>query len=88
MAAATQVKSILKQPKHGEEIQQEALKTQIQSAITDIEQDMSKTDFADKENRAPQQQILQQQQEMIKQLQNTLKLTLTLITSHTVGNIV
>ena len=40
-AASTQVKSILKQPasvKHGEEIQQESLKTTIQSAITDIEQ--------------------------------------------------
>ena len=39
----SQVKSILKQPKqltqqqtHGEEIQQESLKTTIQSAITDI----------------------------------------------------
>ena len=42
-AASTQVKSILKQPasvKHGEEIQQESLKTTIQSAITDIEQGM------------------------------------------------
>ena len=42
-AASTQVKSILKQPasvKHGEEIQQETLKSTIQSAITDIEQGM------------------------------------------------
>ena len=45
-AASTQVKSILKQPasvKHGEEIQQESLKTTIQSAITDIEQGMCRT---------------------------------------------
>ena len=45
----SQVKSILKQPKqltqqqtHGEEIQQESLKTTIQSAITDIGNDNAK----------------------------------------------
>ena len=49
-AASTQVKSILKQPasvKHGEEIQQESLKTTIQSAITDIEQGMYRTTLTD-----------------------------------------
>ena len=75
-----QVKSILKPPKqltHGEEIQQESLKSTIQSAITDIEQNMDRTDFADKENVAPssaqqdQQEMLrqQQEQEMLRQQQ-------------------
>ena len=61
-------KSILKQPKqltqHGEEIQQESLKSTIQSAITDIEHNLDRTDFADKENVAPSQQ--QQEQEMLR----------------------
>merc|ERR1712088_827810 len=41
--------------KHGEEIKQESLKTTIQSAITDLEQDIDKTvvDSRDKENQAP-----------------------------------
>ena len=41
--------------KHGEEIKQESLKTTIQSAITDLEQDIDKTvvDGRDKENQAP-----------------------------------
>ena len=48
---------------HGEEIGQEKLKTQIQSAITDIEENIDRTDFnADKENMAPTQQQIQQQQ--------------------------
>jgi len=80
-ASTQQVKSILKQPsapKHGEEIHQESLKTTIQSAITDIEEGLDKTDYADKENMAPQQQqqqILQQQQqeaEMMRQEQERL----------------
>ena len=69
---STQVKSILKQssqqqqpalPVHGEEIKQETLKSTIQSAITDIEQNLDQSDYGDKENMAPQQQMLQQQQE-------------------------
>ena len=48
---------------HGEEIKQESLKTTIQSAITDLEQDIDKTvvDSGDKENQAPpfqQQQVV------------------------------
>ena len=48
--------------KHGEEIKQESLKTTIQSAITDLEQDIDKTvvDSGDKENKVPpfqQQQV-------------------------------
>jgi len=66
----SQVKSILKQPKqltqHGEEIQQESLKSTIQSAITDIEHNLDRTDFADKENVAPSQQQQQQEQEMLR----------------------
>ena len=48
---------------HGEEIKQETLKSTIQSAITDIEQNLDQSDYGDKENMAPQQQMLQQQQE-------------------------
>ena len=46
---------------HGEEIKQESLKTTIQSAITDLEQDIDKTvvDSVGKENQAP---LPQQQQ--------------------------
>ena len=71
-SATTQVKSILKQPQqqirqHGEEIGQEKLKTQIQSAITDIEDNIDRRDFADKENMSPTQQ--QQQQQMMFQQQ-------------------
>ena len=47
---------------HGEEIKQESLKTTLQSAITDLEQDIDTTvvDSGDKENQAPppqQQQV-------------------------------
>ena len=50
------------QIQHGEEIKQESLKTTLQSAITDLEQDIDKTvvDSGDKENQAPppkQQQV-------------------------------
>ena len=71
--ALTQQKKVLQQQpqqvaapvasiKHGEEIKQEDLKTTIQSAITDLEQDIDKTvvDSGDKENYAPpsiQQQV-------------------------------
>ena len=75
-SATTQVKSILKQPQqqqqirqHGEEIGQEKLKTQIQSAITDIEDNIDRRDFADKENMSPTQQQQQQQQMMFQQQQ-------------------
>ena len=46
---------------HGQEIKQESLKTTIQSAITDLEQDIDKTvvDSVGKENQAP---LPQQQQ--------------------------
>ena len=51
-----------RQIQHGEEIKQESLKTTLQSAITDLEQDIDKTvvDSGDKENQAPppkQQQV-------------------------------
>ena len=49
--------------KHGEEIQQESLKTTLQSAITDLEQDIDKNvvdNNGDKENQAPIQQQQQQ----------------------------
>ena len=56
------------QIKHGEEIKQESLKTTIQSAITDLEQDIDKTvvDSGDKENQAPPFQ----QQQVVKQINN------------------
>ena len=67
--AIQQPKKILQQQpaqqqqiQHGEEIKQESLKTTLQSAITDLEQDIDKTvvDSGDKENQAPppqQQQV-------------------------------
>ena len=84
-SATTQVKSILKQPQqqqqqqirqHGEEIGQEKLKTQIQSAITDIEDNIDRRDFADKENMSPtqQQQQQQQQQQMMFQQQQQVNI--------------
>ena len=49
---------------HGEEIQQQSLKSTLQSAITDIEEQIDGADFeADKENLYPQQQQQQQQQQ-------------------------
>ena len=66
---ATQQKKVLQQQpqaqasiKHGEEIKQESLKTTIQSAITDLEQDIDKTvvDSGDKENQVPPPQQQQQ----------------------------
>ena len=69
---ATQQKKVLQQQpqqaqasiKHGEEIKQESLKTTIQSAITDLEQDIDKTvvDSGDKENQVP---LPQQQQQVL-----------------------
>ena len=54
--------ALQQQIQHGEEIKQESLKTTLQSAITDLEQDIDKTvvDSGDKENQAPapqQQQV-------------------------------
>jgi hypothetical protein len=57
-----QVKHEDHQSLHGEEIQQQSLKSTLQSAITDIEEQIDGADFeADKENLYPQQQQQQQQ---------------------------
>ena len=45
---------LLQEQKHGEEIKQESLKSTLQSAITDIEEQIDGADFeADKENLYP-----------------------------------
>merc|ERR1719242_840485 len=53
---------------HGEEIKQESLKTTLQSAITDLEQDIDTTvvDSGDKENQAPPPQQQQAIPEIVE----------------------
>merc|ERR1719414_2023419 len=60
--------ALQQQIQHGEEIKQESLKTTLQSAITDLEQDIDKTvvDSGDKENQAPPPQQQQAIPEIVE----------------------